>query len=208
MNNALRWIPEDNRAGYEDHAADLLKMAMQAQGVRAFESTKRCAAIHEAGHCVVDTITAGKVFRRPAITRIWRAPVKGLTAWIGETAPAKSAPFVHVDAREDPGEYMTFAVRILGGVVAETLFDGADYRLGSSVDEWVIAGGCARALELVGLFRTGEDALAYLMTVTSKMLTANAPTIHTIAAALERTRRLDGPALDSLLNPIVMEARP
>lgn len=208
---ALDMIPADIRAGYHDHAEDLLTMAYQAQGKRTFESTKRCAAIHEAGHCVVDAITAdqdhGGQWWPPDSARIWRAPVKGLCCWLGETRPAKKAPPFQVDAREDLVGFMTLATRVMGGVVAELAFDGSDYRMGSSVDEWVVAGGCARTLETIGAFPTAEQALSSLILITRNMLAANAHAVQAIATTLERQRRIEGAELADLLRAVRKEPR-
>lgn len=206
---ALDLIPADIRAGYHDHAFDLLKMAYQGQGKRALESTKRCAAIHEAGHCVVNWITAdhdhGGIFWPPDSARIWRAPVKGLCCWLGETLPSRNAPPLQVDARTDLAGFLTMAVRTLGGVVAEIQFDGGDFRLGSSIDEMVVAGGCARTLETVGLFPSPEEAMAALLTMAGHMLTANTHVVESIAAILERQRRIEGAELTSLLRDVRKE---
>lgn len=203
--SALHLVPAEMQSAYHDQATDILKFAYQAQGQRALESTKRCAAIHEAGHCVVNTITAGGMFWPPAMTRIWRHPVKGMTVWLGNTEPPKNAPPLRVDAREDVTGYMILAVRTLGGVVAEMLFDGGDYRIGSSVDEWVVAGGCARALADVGAFPSAEAAMHQLLMTTSNMLTANASTVHAIATALQQRRKVEGMELAGLLKSVVMD---
>ena len=209
--SALDMISADLRGGYHAHAADLMKVAYQVQGHRAFESTKRCAAIHEAGHCVVNTITAdrdhGGQWWPPDSTRIWREPVKVLCCWLGETRPAKNAPPFRVDARQDPAGFMTMAVQALGGVVAEMLFDGGDYRLGSSIDEWMVAGGCCRTLETVGLFPTAEQALSALMTMTGQMLKANTHVVESIADRLERQRRIECAELAELLRDVRKEPK-
>lgn len=204
--NALNLVPAELQSSYHAQAADLLKIAFQHQGQRALESTKRCAAIHEAGHCVVNTLTAGGMFWPPAITRIWREPVKGLTVWLGETQPATHAPKVRVDARQDVARFMTLAVRTLGGVVAEMLFDGGDYRLGSSADEWVVAGGCARALADVGTFPCAEVAMSRLLMTTSALLTANTARVQAIAAALQHRRKLEGAELGDFLQSVAKVA--
>lgn len=209
--NALDSVPAELRAGYHAHAADLMKMAYRAQGHRAFESTRRCAAIHEAGHCVVNAITAdrdhGGQWWPPASTRIWREPVKGLCCWLGETRPAKKAPPYRVDARTDPLAYLTATLQTLGGVVSEMMFDDGDYRLGSSVDELIVAGGCCRALEAVGVFPTAERAMAALLGMAGQMLKTNAHVVQSIAATLERQRRIEGPELAALLRDVRKEPR-
>lgn len=209
--SALDIIPAEFRDGYMRNAEDWMTAAFKAQGKRAFESTKRCAAIHEAGHCVVNTITAdadqGGQWWKPDSTRIWRAPVKGLCCWLGETRPAKNAPPFHVDVRTDPLGYLTLAVQTLGGVVAEWTFDADDYRIGSSIDEWVMAGGCARSLETVGVFPSAEQALNSLIGMAGQMLKANAHIVQSIAERLERQRRIEGAELADLLRDVRKEPR-
>lgn len=200
--SALRFVPADQQADYQARAADLLRTAYQFQGQRAFESTRRCAALHEAGHCIVNTITAGGSFWRPAVTRIWREPVKGLTAWLGETLPSKKAPPLQIDARTRPMDCLTFGLQQLGGIASELLFDAEDYRAGSSVDEWMVAGGCARSLETIGMFNTGEEALARMFSTTRAMLTVNRPAVLAIADQLEQQRRIEGAALEKLLRDV------
>lgn len=202
----------ESRADAHHHAADLMRLAYQAQGLRAFESTRRCAALHEAGHCIVNTILAdaeqGGQFWPPDSTRIWRAPVKGLMVWLGETLPAKKAPPFHVDARVDLTGYLSYAVQTVGGIAAEMAFDGADYRVGSSVDEWVVAGGCARVLADFGLFADAELALVSLLKTATTMLTANESVVRAVAARLEAQRKVQGAELTALLRAVQREARP
>lgn len=210
--SALHMIPADLQPGYHAHAFDLMTMAYQAQGKRALESTRRCAAIHEGGHCVVNTITAdrdhGGRWWPPASIRIWREPIKGMICWVGETLPAKNAPPFYVDARQDVAGFMTLAVRTLGDIAAEMLFDGDDYRLGSSIDEWVLGGGFARSLaEELGVFPTAELALCSLLTMAGNMLKTNAHVVQSIAATLERQRRIEGAELAGLLRPVQKEPR-
>lgn len=77
---ALALIPESARSSSVDLAQDILRTAYQAQGIRALESTKRGAAIHEAGHCVVKRAQTRKRRRlrwtpalTPEPTSIWRS---------------------------------------------------------------------------------------------------------------------------------------
>ena len=204
--SALRFVPADQQADYHDRIVEVMKMAYAHEGKRAFESTKRCAAIHEAGHCVVNQLTAHpdrkSMWWPPAVTRIWREPVKGMVCWLGETLPDKKAPPFCVDARTDLPGYLTLGLRMVGGIAAELAFDGADYRSGSSLDEWMIAGGCARTLEQVGAFPAAESALAALFSTATRMLKANQPAVLAIADRLEQQRRVEGPALAALLQDV------
>ena len=204
--SALDLVPAEFREGYMNHAKDLTRLALKAQGTHAFESTKRCAAIHEAGHCVVNTITAsdqhGGACWLPRSVRIWREPIKGLQVWLGENLPAKNAPPYRVDPRTDPEGYFTTAVRLLGGVVSEMMFDAHDYRMGSSIDEWVVASSCARTLTTMGMYPSAEQALNSLAGIVRNMLNANTHVVESIAARLERQRRIEGAELVALLRNV------
>ena len=199
---AFRLVPADQRAVLEARAAAMLEDAVRLQGRRALESTRRCAALHEAGHVVVNTITANGRFPPPVMTRIWRAPLAGFTVWLGETVPASDAPDIPVDARVDLDAYLTLAVQQLGGVVSELLFDSRDYRAGSSVDEWIVASGCAQTLAALGIFSTGEEALVMMLAAAKAMLEANTGAVRAIAAALETQRRVEGAELAHLVKTI------
>ena len=201
--SALNWIPAERQADYHHRAADIMQMAYAREGQRAFESTKHCAAIHEAGHCVVNRLTASPdrkgMWWPPARTRIWRAPIKGMVCWLGETLPDKKAPPFYADARTDLAGYLVLAIRTVGGIAAELAFDGADYRAGSSIDEWLVAGGCAQALATVGAFPTAEKALDVLLMCATQMLRRNESSVLAIASQLERNLKIEGPALAALL---------
>lgn len=204
--SALNYIPTECRDGYHRHAQSVLVDVFQQHGVRALESTRKCAALHEAGHCIVNTITAdadqGGQFGSPDSTRIWRAPVKGATVWLGETLPHRKAPPLHINAKVDPMSYLAFMVRTMGGIAAELAFDGADYRAGSSIDEWIVAGGCARTLAELGAYPSAEAALMNVLRATTFMLTANETVVRAIATQLEEKRHVHGAELAGLLRPV------
>jgi hypothetical protein len=96
--SALDLVPAEFREGYMNQVHDLTRLAFKAQGTRALESTKRCAAIHEAGHCVVNTITArdqhGGAYWLPQSVRIWREPIKGLASLAWRKPTRKKHPAV------------------------------------------------------------------------------------------------------------------
>lgn len=204
--SALRWLPADQQAAYHDRAVEVMRMAYAHEGKRAFESTKRCAAIHEAGHCVINQLTADRdckgMWWPPARTRIWREPVKGMVCWLGETTSSKKAPPFFVDPRTDLRGYLILALRTVGGIAAEWIFDREDYRAGSSIDEMLIAGGCARSLQQLGIFTTADDALQSLVSSAAKILTAHESVVRAIARALERELKVEGPALVELLREV------
>lgn len=208
MMTALRYIRDDaTRALFLGCVESAMRDALRIQGVRAMESTRRAAAIHEAGHCAIHAITAGGQFWPPRKTRIWREPVEDLTVWLGETVPSPKAPPIAIDARTDPKGAVVFFARIASGFAAEWLFDGRDYRLGSSLDEVMVAGGMARALADVS-GGDPEKVFDGLLQSLCAMLKGAETTVLCIARALESRRKLQGDELARLLRPVTPRVRP
>ena len=117
-------------------------------GPRAFEMPKRAAAIHEAGHVVINSVL-GVQTTKVLIDSITRG---GKLFWIGYTdapnlafvdSPASPVSFDHILRRSRA----TYA-----GLAAELIFAGDDRREGSSLDEIIMSQLLAeRAASLVGL---------------------------------------------------------
>lgn len=189
------------------HYATLVEAACRdayaTQGPRAFESTRHAVAIHEAGHAVIYAITADHARWWQAYrVKIWREAMpealSGLTVWLGETQTSPKAPPIHVQPDDAKGT-LIYALRAGAGVVSEMLFDGKDYRLGSSLDELLIVGGCARNLATLHWHCAPETAMARVFSGIAGMLRANADAVKTLARSLERSRKLQGRELASLL---------
>jgi hypothetical protein len=99
-------------------------------GQRAFEMPKRAAAIHEAGHVVVNTVLGIKMTR----SFIEELQHNGQPIWIGYTDG-------DLRLSGTPGNPASLDVALMkaratyAGIAAENLFAGDDHRHGSSLDE-------------------------------------------------------------------------
>lgn len=196
-------VDPELRRYYAEQVTAIFRDAYRVQGLKAFESSRRAAALHEAGHCVAFALTADYVRWWPASkVRIWRNPMpeslNGLTVWLGKTDVSPKAPPVHVHPGDGHGTAI-YATRALAGVVSELLFDGLDYRLGSSADELLVAGGCARNLATLHWGGEPEQAFSMLLGGTMAMLQANAAVVKNLAGLLERRRKLQGRELEAAL---------
>ncbi|SHN66586.1 hypothetical protein [Bradyrhizobium erythrophlei] len=121
---------------------------LRKYGPRAFEMPKRAAAIHEAGHVVINSVLGVRT------TNVLIDPISrdGKLFWIGYTdapdlafldSPASPVSFDHILRRSRA----TYA-----GLAAEMLFAGEDRREGSSLDESTMSQLLAeRAASLLGV---------------------------------------------------------
>jgi hypothetical protein len=121
---------------------------LRKHGPLAFEMPKRAAAIHEAGHVVINSVLGIRT-TKVLIDSITRG---GKLFWIGYTdapnlafvdSPTSPVSFDHILRRSRA----TYA-----GLAAELVFAGDDRREGSSLDEIIMSQLLAeRAASLVGL---------------------------------------------------------
>jgi hypothetical protein len=120
---------------------------MRKHGPRAFEMPKRAAAIHEAGHVVVNSVLDVRT------TNVLINPItrSGKLFWIGYTSAPELA---FVDTPASPVSFDNILARsriTYAGIAAELLFAGEDRREGSSLDEIIMSQLLAeRAASLVG----------------------------------------------------------
>jgi len=208
MNTAISKVADPEvRTHLYENVAGLMRFAYEQQGVRALESTRRIAAVHEAGHGVVYEATADGVrWWRAYRLRIWRVnEIPGVNFRGGETTVSPKAPPEHVDTRIDPAGTAILAMRALAGWTAEQLFTD-DFRLGSSLDEVTIAGGCAKRLAHHWM-KSPEECFAMLFSMTREILKANAVCALRIADRLEFSRRIDSPDLRRLLADVKVMTR-
>lgn len=192
-------VDPETRRHLQEHVAASMRLAYDQQGIRALESPRRTAAVHEAGHAVVYEATADGVrWWRAYRLRIWRInEIPGVNFWGGETRVSPKAPPEHVDTRIDPAGTAILAMRALAGWTAEQLFTD-DFRLGSSLDEVTIAGGCAQGLAHHWL-KSPEECFSMLFAMTREILKANTTCTLRVADRLDFSRRLDSPDLRRLL---------
>jgi hypothetical protein len=172
---------------------------MRKHGLRAFEMPKRAAAIHEAGHVVINSVLGVRT------TNVLIDPITrgGKLFWIGFTDAPELAfldtPSARVSfARLLPRSRITYA-----GLAAELLFAGDDKREGSSIDELMMSQILAeRAASLVGINAEGlwrDEVAAWCHSQLYRNRDAHAE----IAAALMKRGRLKGKVLRELCTKVV-----
>jgi hypothetical protein len=124
---------EDQRI-YAQAYVHAWKEALQRQGQRAFDYSKESAAIHEAGHLVIGALD-GFSF---AWSRIWCED----NIWLGFTASNDEdvrAGTVKPGGLATVESNLMAARYVMAGYMAERVFEGAEAREGSSLDERVTA---------------------------------------------------------------------
>jgi hypothetical protein len=175
-------------------AAGLLKK----HGPRAFEMPKRAAAIHEAGHVVINSALGV----RTTSVSIDHLTKNGKLFWIGITN-APGLAFVDTPATPVSFDEILARSRITyAGLGAEILFAGEDRREGSSLDEILmsqILADCAASLvglDAPRLWR--RQVAAWCM----NHLFRNRKVHAGIAAALMERKRLRGKALRELCQKV------
>jgi hypothetical protein len=182
------------RERFAETVADLL----QKHGLRAFEMPKRAAAIHEAGHVVINAVLG---VRTTSVLIDHRHRNGGLY-WIGFTASPETG---FVDTPVTPAGFDKLLMRarmIYAGIAAEDLFAGPDRREASSLDEIMMSQIFAeRAASLVGVNpeRLWKDEVATWCRV---QLHRNQSVVAGIASALMETKRLKGKALRHLCHKV------
>lgn len=171
---------------------------MRKHGLRAFEMPKRAAAIHEAGHVVINCVVGVRT-TSVLIDHIHR---NGELFWIGHT----DAPdLAFVDAPTAPAGFDKLLMKArttYAGIAAEELFAGPDRREGSSLDEIIMSQIFAeRAASLIGAEPEAlwqNDVWAWCMAELHHNRKAHAE----IAAALMERKRLKGKALRDLCRKV------
>jgi hypothetical protein len=158
---------------------DFFTNAVALQGARALENPLSSAKFHEAGHAVIYMHFGEEVLR----CRIWQlthAAERG--QWVGETDTGQRWKS---DTTTSPQQDFKQACCVSAGVLAEVLFDPANFRHASSLDEIVIAkmvaSNAARKTR-----RHAADVLDEVISVTGGILTRNADVVREMAADLQR----------------------
>lgn len=171
--------------------AKLAQQAYALQGPHAFESTERATAVHKAGHAVVATACGYLVSR----VRIQRKRVGDEKTWVGRTyhdvvqytGPASAV-------RDDLGS----ARNLAAGVLAEVMFDGGDFRLGSSLNE-IVFFQCVVENIAFKTWSPFEEIALQVVAQVSGILQQHRDVVRPLAAELMRHGTLHGPALWRLL---------
>lgn len=167
---------------------------MQKHGMRAFEMPKRAAAIHEAGHVVINS-AVGVRTTSVLIDHLHR---NSELFWIGNTE-APGLAFVDTPAAPAGFDKLLMKSRTTcAGIAAEMLFAGPDRREGSSLDEIIMSQIFAEmAASLIGVEPEAlwqNDVWSWCMVQLHHNRNAHAG----IADALMERKRLKGKALRDL----------
>lgn len=177
------------------HGRELLSNAVAVQGPRALENPLSAAKVHEAGHAVVHAHFGEEVLG----CKIWQikdGPEQG--NWGGLTStgrPWKS------DTTTSPQADFQQACCFYAGLLAEHLFDGHNFRLGSSIDEVLLARALAHNIALKTR-RQPDEVLAEVIRVTSEILISNDDVVRKLAADLERHGAVPKLRLKKLLDRV------
>jgi hypothetical protein len=173
-------------------------MAAAFQGERAFDSPKTSAAWHEAGHAVI-AATQGI-----CPVEVWIRPVSvcGRTHWEGRT---EGTPLWHVDANTDVEDDRAQAVFEIAGWTAEIIFDGANFRAGSSLDEVITAQSITLTVA-IKTQREPKQLWAEILVDTAESLRAQEPIVRAIADELRRKRRVGARRLRAHLRPVLQSS--
>jgi|GEM_PF-6964799 len=189
-------IPPDARQPFIQDYAEFAQLAYDLGGRRALElPAARTSAAHEAGHAVMYA-TADKP---PYMASIWRVPVAN--GYAGECSFGPDAPPFRLDTRTDPRRGLEYAAILLAGPLSELLLTTDDYRYGSSIDEWMVAGTMiAGACQELGC--SPERIHTRLLDVVCQRLTEERQTLERVQRLLMREGRIRGPKLRALLSPV------
>jgi hypothetical protein len=182
------------------HGREILSNAVAVQGPRALENPLSAAKFHEAGHAVVYTHFGEEVLG----CEIWqhkRGAERG--QWAGKTLLGREWKS---DPTTSPEEDFRAACCVYAGVLAEFLFDPANFRGGSSVDEVLLAKGLAHNVALKTRRQPG-DVLGEVLRVTTEILISNADVVRKIAADLKRHGAVRKLRLKALLGRVPSPAR-
>lgn len=204
MKTALDKVSDPVARGVlEQQALQLMVDAIRQHGLRAVESTRRIAAVHEAGHAVIFRITADGVrWWPPYELKVFRAPMAGAMVWSGYTGVSRRAPPESVDTRVDPNGTVIFIMRAVAGWLAEQIFcQPEDRRPASSVDELLLAQATSVGLA-AHLKCSPPEAFGRVTGLATDMLKRNRAPLLRLADALERTRKVAGADLNKLLSGV------
>jgi hypothetical protein len=175
--------------------AALHAQALAAEGPRAFEATPSAAAHHEAGHCV-ECRLAGL---RPTRARIWAKVVGNQTFWEGRTECRDPWWSDHTTT---PANDLSIARSQIAGVLAELIFDRANFRAGSSIDE--IATALALVSNAAGKLGCPIKPLWLdMLAALGADLLANEAAVREIADVLMRCGSIAGSRLQRALARVV-----
>jgi hypothetical protein len=184
----------DIAAAREAQLTSVLTAIAMTGGAGVFQSTKRSAALHEAGHAVIFALEG----IMPTRARIWPVIEDGCSEWVGRVdAPSAG----RVDSKTPVNEDIRRARMILAGLVAEKLFD-PDYRWESCIAEIAEARALtefiAWKLERNDCSKLERDFIADV----EKRLKSNEQIVRRIASELMRKGTIKSRRLAHLLKAV------
>lgn len=175
-------------------AGTLALSALETQGVRAFDNPLSAAAFHEAGHAVVYA-SHGHSVEQVKVWRKKRGSARG--QWVGFTT-------VHAGMLTGPDtpveKDFAFAMILIAGVLAEQLFDTANFRMASSIDEIAIVRGIANNITIKN-GEAFEAVMTKILVATALRLKHHEPEVRAIAAELRRSKIIGRKRLATFLAP-------
>lgn len=156
-----------------------VNQTLAEQGPRALDNPHSSAVYHEAGHVVVYA-HFGMPVRKCKIARVKRGSSHG--QWIGFTSGGQKW---RSDRSTPPADDFRHACCAIAGLFAEMLFDSANFRQASSIDEVAIAEGLA-----FNISRKTSHPYAEVYTrialATADILQQNQNVVRAVAAKLDR----------------------
>ena len=178
------------------HVVNLARSSVEVEGLQTLLlPAERVTAVHEAGHVVL-YVSQGNL---PTRVRIWlHWAEQGHT---GTCDFPLEAPALHLHPLHQPHQALARACVTLAGWAAEWQFERDGFRLGSSLDELVVAGGLVQGAAQA-LRRDPEVLLAGCIGATLYVLQCERATVTAVQGRLIRERRVRGLQLAALLQPV------
>lgn len=167
----------------------MLNRAIEMQGAEALRCSKRDAAVHEAGHVVVDHVEGEQLHS----ARIW----KEVDGWTGHTnAGEKWEIKPHTPVEHD----LRRGRIVIAGWMAELLEQGDRMAQASSLDEIIFFRQInANSAWKMGYTHDAAQGIAIdQMVAVAETLSARWQAVDAIARALERRERLNGTQLKTM----------
>jgi hypothetical protein len=180
-------------------AQGMARSAFESQGLAAFDSTRRAASLHEAGHTIIGTLD-GRQVRDLTIRRrlvAGRHQWFGMTRWRGWDA---TKPLTSPDSTV--ADDIATARNVIAGWAAELLFD-PDFRQGTSIDEVatfnIVVSNVIGKVGKSGSLKERKSVLDAILGGVFTDLRHNEGVVKAVANRLETIERLHGAELRGLL---------
>ena len=185
-----------SRAALAACVVDLVRAGVAVEGLPTLLlPAERVTAVHEAGHAVL-YVSQGNP---PSRVRIWHHWAEQGYTGTGDFPP--DAPALCIDPLHQPHRALARACVTLAGWAAECQFERDGFRLGRSLDERVAAGGLVQGVAQA-LRRDLEVLLAACIGATLSVLQCERATVAAVQGRLIRERRVRGPKLAALFQPV------